>query len=120
MIVFAKLLILEIKNELLAEINKIRVENGIQEKNIVVINIPETLENHNKSIIENGIQEEMILENIPEMLENPGNLILPEHNISLEESRARKYHTKNMVQHFNHVQQRFHKCAYYNSRTRKR
>ena len=119
MIVFAKLLISEYKNELLAEITKFRVKNGIQEK-IIVINIPETLENHNKSIIENSIQEEMILENIPEMLENPGNLILPEHNISLEESRARKYHTKNMVQHFNHVQQRFHKCAYYNSRTRKR
>ena len=119
MIVFTKLLISENKNELLAEINKIRIENGIQTK-MVLIDIHETLENHNKSIIENSIQEEMILENIPEMLENPGNLILPEHNISLEESRARKYHTKNMVQHFNHVQQRFHKCAYYNSRTRKR
>ena len=95
----------EYKNELLAEITKFRIENGIQKK-IIVINIPETLENHNKSINENGIQEEIILENIPEMLENPGNLILLENNISLEESRARKYHTKNMVQHFNRTQQR--------------
>lgn len=119
MIVIARALLEEQKNELLAELNKIRIENGIQTK-MVLIDIHETLENHNKSIIENSIPEEMILENIPEILENPGNLILPEHNMSLEESRARKYHTKNMVQHFNHVQQRFHKCAYYNSRTRKR
>lgn len=119
MIIVVHALLEEYKNELLAELNKIRIENGIQTK-MVLIDIHETLENHNKSIIENVIQEEMILENIPEMLENPGNLILPEHNISLEENRARKYHTKNMVQHFNHVQQRFHKCAYYNSRTRKR
>ena len=120
MIVIVRALLEEYKNELLAEINKIRIENGIQEKNIVVINIPETLENHNKSIIEDGIQEEMILENIPEMLENPGNLILPEHNISLEESRARKYHTKNMVRHFNRAQQHYRKHTYHNSRTRRR
>ncbi|MDW2995242.1 MAG: hypothetical protein R8N24_04455 [Alphaproteobacteria bacterium] len=116
MIVVVRALLEEYKNELLAKINKIRVENGIQEKNIVVINIPETLENHNKSIIENGIQEEMILENIPEMLENPGNLILPEHNISLKESRARKYHTKNMVRHFNRAQQQKIQRMYNNTR----
>lgn len=119
MIIVARDLLEEQKNEILAEITKFRIENGIQKK-IIVINIPETLENHNKSIIENGIQEEIILENLPEILESPGKFILPENDISLEESRARKYHTKNMVQHFNHVQQRFHKCAYYNSRTRKR
>jgi hypothetical protein len=119
MIVIVHALLEEYKNELLAELNKIRTENGIQTK-MVLIDIHETLENHNKSIIENSIQEEIILENIPEMLENPGNLILPEHNISLEESRARKYHTKNMAQQFNRVQQYQHKCAYYNSRTRKR
>ena len=144
MIIIARALLEEQKNEILAEITKFRVKNGIQEK-IIVINIPETLENHNKSIIENsiqeemilenipemlenhyksiienGIQEEMILENIPEMLENPGNLILPEHNISLEESRARKYHTKNMVRHFNRAQQYYRKHTYHNSRTKKR
>ena len=119
MIIVVRALLEEYKNELLTKINKIRVENGIQKK-IIVINIPETLENHNKSIIENGIQEEITLENIPEILENPGNLILPEHNISLEESRARKYHTKNMVQQFNRAQQYHHKRTYYNSRTRRR
>ena len=119
MIIVVHALLEEYKNEILAEITKFRIENGIQKK-IIVINIPETLENHNKSIIENSIQEEMILENLPEILEIPDNFILPENDISLEENRARKYHTKNMVQHFNHVQQRFHKCAYYNSRTRKR
>lgn len=119
MIVFTKLLISEYKNELLTEITKFRIENGIQTK-IVLIDIPETLENHNKSINENSIQEGMTLENIPEMLENPGNLILPEHNISLEESRARKYHTKNMVRHFNRAQQYYRKHTYHNSRTKKR
>ena len=119
MIIIARALLEEQKKEILAEITKFRVKNGIQEK-IIVINIPETLENHNKSTIENSIQEEMILENIPEMLENPGNLILPEHNISLEESRARKYHTKNMVRHFNRAQQYYRKHTYHNSRTKKR
>ena len=119
MIIVARALLEEQKNEILAEITKFRVKNGIQEK-IIVINIPETLENHNKSIIENSIQEEMILENIPEMLENPGNLILPENDISLEESRARKYHTKNMAQQFNRAQQYQHKRTYYNIRTKKR
>ena len=115
MIVVVHALLEEYKNELLAELNKIRTENGIQKK-IIVINIPEALENHNKSINENSIQEGMTLENIPEMLENPGNLILPEHNISLEESRARKYHTKNMVRHFNRVQQQKIQRMYNNTR----
>ncbi|MBR2510784.1 MAG: hypothetical protein IKB59_01300 [Alphaproteobacteria bacterium] len=119
MIVVVHALLEEYKNELLAEITKFRIENGIQTQ-MVLIDIHETLENHNKSINENGIQEEIILENIPEMLENPGNLILPENNISLEESRARKYHTKNMAQQFNRVQQYQHKRTYYNSRTRRR
>lgn len=119
MIVIVRALLEEYKNELLAEITKFRIENGIQTK-MVLIDIHEILENHNKSINENGIQEEIILENIPEMLENPGNLILPEYNISLEESRARKYHTKNMVQHFNRAQQYQHKRTCYNIRTRKR
>ena len=119
MIIVVRALLEEYKNELLAEIIKFRIENGIQKK-IIVINIPETLENHNKSIIENSILEEIILENLPEMIEIHEKSILPENNISLEESRARKYHTKNMVQHFNRAQQRFHKCAYYNSRTRRR
>lgn len=115
MIIVVRALLEEYKNELLAEINKIRVENGIQEK-MVLIDIHEILKNHNKSINENGIQEEMILENIPEMLENPGNLILPENNISLEESRARKYHTKNMAQQFNRTQQKRIQRMYNNTR----
>ena len=119
MIIVVRALLEEYKNELLAEINKIRIENGIQTQ-MVLIDIHEILKNHNKSINENSIQEEIILENIPEMLENPGNLTLPEHNISLEESRARKYHTKNMAQQFNRVQQYQHKRTYYNSRTKKR
>lgn len=136
MIIVVHALLEEYKNELLAEINKIRVENGIQEKNIV-INIPKTLENPKILVlsetavsstgltnellakshaIQADIHEEIILENIPEMLENPGNLILPEHNISLEESRARKYHTKNMVQHFNRTQQKRIQRMYNNTR----
>ena len=119
MIIFVRALLEEYKNELLAEITKFRIENGIQTQ-MVLIDIHEILKNHNKSINENDIQEEIILENIPEMLENPGNLILPENNISLEESRARNYHTKNMVQQFNRAQQYHHKRTYYNSRTRRR
>ena len=105
----------EYKNELLTEITKFRIENGIQTK-IVLIDIPETLENHNKSINENSIQEGMTLENIPEMLESPDNFILPENNISLEEKSARNYHTKNMVRHFNRAQQQKIHRMYNNTR----
>lgn len=137
MIIVVHALLEEYKNELLAEINKIRVENGIQEKNIVIINIPKTLENPKILVlsetavsstglknellaksheIQADIHEEIILENLPEMIENPGNLILPENNISLEESRARKYHTKNMVQQFNRTQQKRIQRMYNNTR----
>jgi hypothetical protein len=141
MIIVVHALLEEHKNELLAEINKIRVENGIQEKNIIVINIPKTLENpkilalsetavsstglKNELLaksreIQADIHEEIILENLPEMIEIHEKSILPENNISLEESRARNYHTKNMVQQFNSAQQYHHKRTYYNSRTRRR
>ena len=140
MIVVVRALLEEYKNELLTEITKFRIKNGIQEK-VIFIDIPETLEKPRllalpkKEIssaeltnallveahkIQSDIQEEIILQNLPEMLESPDNFILPENNISLEEKSARNYHTKNMVQQFNRAQQRFHKCAYYNNRTKKR
>ena len=140
MIVVVHALLEEQKNEILAEITKFRIENGIQEK-IIVINIPETLENpkilalsetavsstglKNELLaksheIRADIHEEIILENLPEMIEIHEKSILPENNISLEESRARNYHTKNMVQQFNRAQQYHHKRTYYNSRTRRR
>ena len=61
MIVFTKLLISEYKNELLTEITKFRIENGIQTK-IVLIDIPETLERviareSNKGAIESFVEE---------------------------------------------------------------
>lgn len=140
MIVVVHALLEEYKNELLTEITKFRIENGIQTK-IVLIDIPETLEKPRvlalpkKEIssaeltnallveahkIQSDIQEEIILQNLPEMLENPDKFILPENDISLEESRARKYHTKNMVRHFNRAQQYYRKHTYHNSRTKKR
>lgn len=140
MIVFTKLLISENKNELLAEINKIRAENGIQKK-VIFIDIPETLEKPrvlalpkdeisseelNNALlaeahkIQADIQEEITLQNLPEMLESPDKLILFANDISLEEKHARNYHTKNMARHFNRAQQHYRKHTHYNSRTKKR
>ena len=139
-IIFAKKLVNDVKQELLSEIEKFRTDNHIKEKVIV---IPETQESITRPIlpepeisiaqnlsgntnqepmpeIEKIRAEEKILEFIPEMLEAPAKLLTPKSGISADEENARRHHTKNTVKHFNRIQQRYNKHSYQKIRNKTR
>ena len=139
-IIFAHKLVDDMKEELLSEIEKFRTDNHIKEK---VVFIPEAQKSLPKPIlpepelsiaqnlsgntnqepmpeIEKIRAEEKILEIIPEMLEAPAKLITPKSGISADEENARRHHTKNMIKHFNRIQQRYNKHSYQKIRNKTR
>lgn len=142
-IIFAKKLVNDVKQELLSEIEKFRTDNHI--KNVIILqSIPETQESITKPILpepEISIaqqlsddtqqghlseleklrkDEEMILECIPEMCENPPRQIIDKSGLSFDEKNARKHHTKNMVKSFNIAKKRYAKQNYHNGRNKTR
>ncbi|MEE1029765.1 MAG: hypothetical protein UIC65_01950 [Alphaproteobacteria bacterium] len=142
-IIFAKKLVNDVKQELLSEIEKFRTDNHI--KNVIILqSIPETQESITRPILpepeisiaqqlsddtQQGLlseleklrkEEEMILECIPEMLEAPTKLIPSKSGIPVSEKNARRYHTQNTVKHFNRIQQRYNKHSYQKIRNKTR
>ncbi len=118
-VIFAHKLIDDIKTRLLAEIEKIRpgacVTVTQQTPEDTTADILDEAEKIHTSI---NITEDIILQNIPRILENPPEPIMDKSGLSLEEKNARKYHTKNMTSRYNTVKQRYNKQKYHKTQNR--
>jgi hypothetical protein len=118
-VIFAHKLADDIKTRLLAEIEKIRPGACVT----VTQQTPddttaEILDKAEKIHVSTQITEDIILQNIPRILDNPPEPIMDKSGLSLEEKNARKYHTKNMTSRYNTVKQRYNKQKYHKTQNR--
>lgn len=116
-IIFAHKLADDIKTKLPAEIENLRPGICVT----VTQKTPEDIKTELLTATEKlRAEEKLILENIPEMNENPPRQIIDKSGMSLTEQNARKHHTKNMIKSFNIAKQRYAKQKYHNNRNKMR
>lgn len=120
-VIFAHKLIDDIKIMLLAEIEKIRPGACViftkKTSDDTTADILDEAEKIHTSI---NITEDIILQNIPRILDNPPEPIMDKSGLSLEEKNARKYHTKNITQCFNAAKQRYSRQKHHRNQNRTR
>lgn len=120
-VIFAHKLADDIKTRLLAEIEKIRPDACVmitqQTPDDITADILDEAEKIHTSI---NNTEDIILQNIPRILDNPPEPIMDKSGLSLEEKNARKYHTKNITQRFNAAKQRYSRQKHHRNQNRTR
>ena len=120
-VIFAHKLADDIKTRLLAEIEKIRLDACVtvtqQTPDDITADILDEAEKIHTSI---NITEDIILQNIPRILDNPPEPIMDKSGLSLEEKNARKYHTKNITQRLNAAKQRYSRQKHHRNQNRTR